>query len=166
MINMEKIDYVISVTGADYETVREALLNADGNVDLAIGYIMGQQDGESRREESSKASFSDFGKFKDMNKEFEGLSNKVSDFTEEILDAVREIIKTGNATKIVVTDDKDKELLSVSLTIGAIGTVFAPYLALISAGVGIISKCEFYVHFKDGRVVNVKDYIKNQRRMR
>lgn len=165
MINMEKIDYVISVTGADYETVREALLNADGNVDLAIGYIMGQQDGESHREEASKGSFSDFN-FKDVNKEFEGFSNKVSDFTEEILAAVREIIKTGNATKIVVTDENDKELLSVSLTIGAIGTVFAPYLALISAGVGLISKCEFYVHFKDGRVVNVKDYIKNQRRMR
>ncbi len=165
MINMEKIDYVISVTGADYETVREALLNADGNVDLAIGYIMGQQAGESHREENFEEKKS-FGSFKDFNKDFEGFSGKVSDFTDEIIEAIREIIKTGNATKLIVTDGEDREILSISLTLGAVGAVLAPYFALLGAGVGILSKFEFYVHFKDGRVVNVKDYIKNQRRMR
>ena len=39
MINLEKIDYVINTTGAGYELVREALLNSDGDVDRAIGYI-------------------------------------------------------------------------------------------------------------------------------
>lgn len=165
MINMEKIDYVISVTGADYETVREALLNSDGNVDLAIGYIMGQQAGENHREgnfEDGKGS----DPFKNVNKDFEDLSSKVSDFADDVIEAIREIVRTGNATKLVVTDENDRELLSVSLTIGAIGAVLAPYFALLGAGVGLLSKCEFYVYFKDGRVVNVKDYLKNQHRMR
>ena len=39
MINMTKIDYVINITGASYDIVRKALLDSDGDVDVAISYI-------------------------------------------------------------------------------------------------------------------------------
>ena len=49
MITMEKIDYVISVTGASYGEVREALLTADGDVDKALRLLMGEQKDQSGR---------------------------------------------------------------------------------------------------------------------
>ncbi len=51
MITMEKIDYVISVTGASYGDVREALLSADGDVDKAIRLLMGEEKTEDEKTE-------------------------------------------------------------------------------------------------------------------
>lgn len=53
MITMEKIDYVISVTGASYGEVREALLTADGDVDKAIRLLMGEEKPKAKRKKAS-----------------------------------------------------------------------------------------------------------------
>lgn len=158
MITMEKIDYVISVTGAEYDEVREALLQADGDVDLAIGRIMGKKAGEKQRQEESSKYFN--------SEEFSEFSGKVSEMGDEIIAAIKEIYETGNATKLVIMDDDDNEILSVTLTIGAIGAIVAPYVALVGIGIGLIGKWEFYVYLKDGKVINIKDYIKGQNRLR
>ena len=52
MITMEKIDYVISVTGASYGDVREALLSADGDVDKAIRLLMGEEKVEDEKKKT------------------------------------------------------------------------------------------------------------------
>ena len=57
MITMEKIDYVISVTGADYNDVRNALLACDGDVDRAIRLIMGEEKKEESFEEKAGFDF-------------------------------------------------------------------------------------------------------------
>ena len=159
MITMEKIDYVISVTGASYGDVREALLSSDGDVDKAIRLLMGEESAE----EENKESF-DFGDAKKTR--VEDISDTISNFGEEVIDAVKDFWEKGNATKLVVMDEKDEVILSVSMNLGAIWTVIAPVAALMGVGIGIISRWEFYIYLDDGKVINVKDYITNKHRMR
>ncbi|MDO5036718.1 MAG: DUF4342 domain-containing protein [Tissierellia bacterium] len=148
MITMEKIDYVISVTGASYELVREALLSCDGDVDKAIEKIM--------EEHGTQAQASATGK------EDKDLGDKLNKLAQEISEGIKEIVATGNATRLEVQDDKGKEIVNMSLTLGTLGTVFAPHLVLIGLGVGLIAKCNFYVYLKDGQRIDVKDYLKHR----
>ena len=39
MITIEKVDYVMNVTGAEYQVVKNALLDADGDVEKAVEII-------------------------------------------------------------------------------------------------------------------------------
>ena len=153
MITMEKIDYVISVTGASYGDVREALLSADGDVDKAIRLLMGEEKTEGFD-------------FKDARTRAEDISDTISNFGEEVIDAVKDFWEKGNATKLVIMDEKDEVILNVSMNLGAIWTVIAPVAALMGVGIGIISRWEFYIYLDDGKVINVKDYITNKHRMR
>ena len=54
MITLESIDYVINMTGASYDDVRVALLEADGNVDKAIKLINGRGQGTKTKEEQKE----------------------------------------------------------------------------------------------------------------
>lgn len=164
MITMEKIDYVISVTGADYNRVREALLSTDGDVDKAIQMIMA---GEKERFESFSSSDSSEEAKEDRKKFFgDDINSTINNFGEEVVEAVKEIWEKGNAIRLVVMDENDTVVLNVSMTIGAIWTVLAPLASLMGVGVGLLSKWEFYVYLDDGRAINIKDYIKNKHRMR
>ncbi|MDY3118982.1 MAG: DUF4342 domain-containing protein [Peptoniphilus sp.] len=159
MITMEKIDYVISVTGASYGDVREALLTSDGDVDKAIRLLMG----EEKVEEEKKDGFD----FKNAKKtKVEDISDSISNFGDELIDAIKEFWEKGNATKLVVMDEKDEVILNVSMNLGAIWTVIAPVAALMGVGIGLLSRWEFYIYLDDGKVINVKDYITNKHRMR
>ena len=160
MITMEKIDYVISVTGAEYGKVREALLSCDGDVDRAIRMIMGEDDAEKEQNEQSY----DFKNAKRT--KMEDMSDSISNFGSEIIDAVRDFWEKGNATKLDIMDEHDEVILNVSMNLGAIWTVIAPVAALMGVGIGILSRWEFYIYLDDGRVVNVKDYITDKHRMR
>ncbi|MDO5302003.1 MAG: DUF4342 domain-containing protein [Tissierellia bacterium] len=154
MISMEKIDYVISVTGADYNRVREALLTTDGDVDQAIQLIMS---GESKEEEDYKHK---------ATSRVEDINDAVNNFGEEIISAVKEIWDKGNATRLVVMDEKDTVILNVSMVIGGFFTIYVPLAALIGLGIGILNRYEFYVYLENGEAINVKDYITNKHRMR
>ena len=160
MITMEKIDYVISVTGASYGDVREALLAADGDVDKAIRLLMGEENTEDQKQKNEGFDF------KDARTKAEDISDSISNFGEEVIDAVKDFWEKGNATKLVVMDEKDEVILNVSMNLGAIWTVIAPVAALMGVGIGIISRWEFYIYLDDGKVINVKDYITNKHRMR
>lgn len=161
MITMEKIDYVISVTGADYATVRDALLAADGDVDRAIRLIMGEEKKEESFEEKADFDFKNAKRTK-----AEDFADSITNIGEEIIDAVKEIWEKGNATKLIVMDENDEVILNVSMNLGAIWTVIAPLASLMGVGIGLLSRWEFYIYLDDGKVINVKDYITNKHRMR
>lgn len=151
MITMEKIDYVISVTGASYEVVREALLASDGDVDIAIGAIMdvqGTQADATEREDGKSVQ--------------DQVKNRINKLSEDIIDAIKDLVATGNATRLEVVDDKGKEIINMSLTLGTLGTVLAPHLVILGLGVGLIAKCTFYVHLENGTKIDVKEYIKDK----
>lgn len=165
MITMEKIDYVISVTGADYNRVREALLTTDGDVDKAIQKIMSEEKDFYESFSSTEAETEE--EKKERAKSFGGdIGENINNFAEEITNAVKEIWEKGNATRFVVMDEKDTVVINISLAIGAVVSLFALQATLIGVGVGLLSKWEFYVYLDDGRAINIKDYIRNKKRMR
>jgi hypothetical protein len=48
---------------------------------------------------------------------------------EDILKKVKEIIKAGNARRIILKNEKDEVLMEIPLTFAVVGAVFAPVLA-------------------------------------
>ena len=92
MINMTKIDYVINITGASYDIVRKALLDSDGDVDVAISYIReGKYDANiepSRVYENEKEKESDSHGERKSSKDY---VDDVIKYLDEILEAEREM---------------------------------------------------------------------------
>ena len=59
---------------------------------------------------------------------------------ENLLKKVKELIKEGNIRKISIHDKSGKELASFPMTIGVVGTVFAPVLVAVGALAALISE--------------------------
>lgn len=64
---------------------------------------------------------------------------------EHLLNKVKELIEEGNARKITIHDKEGKELMNFPLTLGVVGTVFAPILAAVGALAAIIGECTITV---------------------
>ena len=64
---------------------------------------------------------------------------------ENLLKKIKELIEEGNIRKITIHDKNGKELMSFPLTIGVVGTLFAPVLAAIGALAAIIGECAITV---------------------
>ena len=56
---------------------------------------------------------------------------------QELLAKIEEIIKEGNARKIIIKDDKGKTYIEIPVTVGVIGTLFAPVVAAVGALAGV-----------------------------
>lgn len=165
MINMEKIDYVINRTGASYTIVREALLETDGDVDAAIEYIKnksilhvgGQQedgeDGKANAEDSQEKSEQKFG----TRDYFENVFQSVDD----VIDAIKEIWKKGNARRLLIEKD-NQTILSLSLATSAIGLILGPVAAVIGFGTAYINDYDFKIIMENGEVIDIKEYVKER----
>jgi len=51
----------------------------------------------------------------------------------DILKKIEEIIKQGNASRIIIQDEKGKTVMEFPVTAGVIGVVLAPILAAVGA---------------------------------
>jgi hypothetical protein len=73
---------------------------------------------------------------------------------DEIISKVKEIIREGNARKIIIRNDKDETIMEFTLTIGAIGAVLAPVFAAVGAIAALASDCTIIVekHDKTGKI--------------
>ena len=136
MITMEKIDYVMNVTGASYEVVRVALLDADGDVDKAINIIR-HSVVIPEKKDNNKKEFINF---------------------EDIKNAIKEIWDKGNASKLRVEKDGET-VLSLSLTVSAVGLILAPLASLVGAGVVLVNDYDFKIVMDSGEIIDIKDYI-------
>lgn len=129
MITIEQIDAFIKRTGASYETAKAYLSANDGDVDAAVL--------QYEKETNKKQPFS----FKDLS------------------DAIRHLVAKSNGTALRVCDKKQKTVLSLSLTVSAIGVVLAPALSAIGIGVMALSDYTFYIDKEDGSSINVNEWI-------
>lgn len=50
---------------------------------------------------------------------------------ENLVNKIKELIHEGNIRKIIIQDAAGKELMSFPLTVGVVGTLFAPVLAAV-----------------------------------
>lgn len=67
---------------------------------------------------------------------------------EEILAKVKEIIRAGNARRIIIKNEKDEAILELPLTWAVVGAAIAPILAAVGAVAGIVTKCTIVVERK------------------
>ncbi|MBN2496840.1 MAG: DUF4342 domain-containing protein [Deltaproteobacteria bacterium] len=67
----------------------------------------------------------------------------------ELLDKVKEIIKEGNARKIIIQNDKGETFLEVPVTVGVFGVLFAPVAAAIGAMAAIATDFTIRIQRKD-----------------
>jgi len=63
----------------------------------------------------------------------------------EIVKKVKEIIKEGNARRIIIKDEKGRSIMELPLTIGVVGALLAPYLAAVGAVTAVLTKCTIVV---------------------
>ena len=121
-ITIEAIDQVMErVPGATYAQVKEALIKCDGDVVDAIILL---QEG-STNEENNKTK-----------KSFEDVFGKDSD---KIKEEITELLRKSNVIRIVV-EKNGKIIINVPITVGVVGVVFAPILALVGLSASVLAK--------------------------
>lgn len=129
-ITLEKVELVKDRTGVSYKEAKEALEAADGNVVDAIISI----------EETLNITGTE----------------KLGDQAKALLDKVKEAIKKGNVSKITIKKD-DEVLLSLPVNVSIVGTVLAPWAAIIGVIAAFGTKCSIELFKTDGSVVNISD---------
>ena len=133
-ITLEKVDAVVDRTGVSYKEAKDALEKSDGNVIEAIVYLEQQR---------------------------KSWGSSVSDKGEEVLDKLKEAIRKGNATKIIIKKDGDI-IMNIPVTAGAIGTILSLPMAAIGLSAAMLSKCTFEIVREDGQIVNVNDVVEKK----
>lgn len=64
---------------------------------------------------------------------------------EKVVAKVKELIKEGNARRIIIKNSRGQIVMEIPLTVGVIGTVFAPVLAAIGALAALMTSCTIIV---------------------
>lgn len=83
--------------------------------------------------------------------------NKIP-LAQDIIDAIKEIWKKGNASRLDIEKD-GKTVLSISLTVGTIGIVLAPVAAIIGIGAALITEYIIKITLDNGTVINVNESV-------
>lgn len=64
---------------------------------------------------------------------------------EDVVKKIKEIIREGNARRIIIQDMKGKTIVEFPLTVGVVGVLLAPVLAVAGAIAAIATKCTIIV---------------------
>jgi uncharacterized OB-fold protein len=62
-----------------------------------------------------------------------------------LIQRVREILREGNVTRIIVKNESDEVLLEIPATIGVLGVLFAPMLAALGAIAGLATNAKLTI---------------------
>ena len=74
-----------------------------------------------------------------------------------LLDKIKELIKEGNVTRIIISDRMGKELLNFPLTVGVVGALIAPVFAAIGTLAALVTECTITVEREVPDADEVKD---------
>lgn len=64
---------------------------------------------------------------------------------DELVKKVKEIIKKGNARKIIIKNEKGEEVMTLPLTVGVVGTLVAAPLVAVGAIAALMTNCTIVV---------------------
>ncbi len=64
---------------------------------------------------------------------------------EEVVKKVKELLKAGNARKIIIKNEKKETVVEFPLTVGVVGAVILPILAAVGALAALMTKCTIIV---------------------
>ena len=130
-VTLEKIELVKDRTGVSYKEAKEALEAADGSVVDAIISIEEVIDTETQK--------------------------SVKDEGAAVVDKVKELVKKGNVSKVVVKKNDGEVLLNLPMTAGILGAVVAPWGVLAGVLSTFVFKCVVEVVKDDGTIIDVTD---------
>jgi putative cell wall-binding protein len=68
---------------------------------------------------------------------------------EKLLAKVKELIKEGNVTRIIIKNKEDKVLVEFPVTVGVVGVVLAPFFAAVGAIAALVTECKVVVVRRD-----------------
>jgi len=68
---------------------------------------------------------------------------------QDIVDKIKEIIKAGNARRIILKNDRGNTIMEIPLTFAVVGTVLAPILAAVGAVATLATECTITVVRKE-----------------
>jgi hypothetical protein len=68
---------------------------------------------------------------------------------KELLEKIEELIKEGNARRIIIKDDKGRTYLEIPVNIGVLGAFFAPVLAAVGTLAALVADFTIQVVRKD-----------------
>jgi DNA-binding transcriptional MerR regulator len=129
-ITLEKIELVKDRTGVSYKEAKEALEAADGNVVDAIINI------EESIEIKSKS--------------------KLSEQSAALLEKLKEIVKKGNVSRIVVKKN-DEVMLNMPINIGLIGSLIAPLAVVVGTIAALGAKCKIEIIKDNGEIIDFSE---------
>jgi CBS domain-containing protein len=69
--------------------------------------------------------------------------------SNNLVERVNELLHEGNITRIIVKDEKGKQLLEIPATVGVIGAVIAPWLAALGVIAALVTNCKIVVERRD-----------------
>ena len=78
-------------------------------------------------------------------------ANKTEEYKvsgDQIVKKVKQLIKEGNARRIMIKNEHDEIVMEIPLTIGAVGAIFAPVLAAVGALAALMTNCTIVVEKK------------------
>ncbi len=76
---------------------------------------------------------------------------------EDIIEAIKEIWRRGNASRLEIEKD-GHTVLSLSLTVGTIGLIIAPVASLIGIGAALITDYTIKITLDNGDVIDVNEF--------
>jgi hypothetical protein len=66
-----------------------------------------------------------------------------------LVDRVNELLHEGNVTRIIVKDEKGKQLLEIPATVGVLGVIVAPWLAALGVIAALVTNCRIVVERRE-----------------
>ncbi|QAT42708.1 DUF4342 domain-containing protein [Aminipila luticellarii] len=129
-ITLEKIELVKDRTGVSYKEAKEALEAADGSVVDAIIAIEESIDEKGR--------------------------SKIGEGSSQIIEKIKETIKKGNVSKIIVKKD-DEVMLNLPVNIGIVGTFLAPWAMIAGLIAAFGTKCVIELVKDDGAIIDISE---------
>lgn len=74
---------------------------------------------------------------------------KIEISADNLIKKVKELLREGNVTRIIIKDDKGRELLEVPATIGVVGAIIAPWLAALGVIAALATNCTLVVERRE-----------------
>ncbi|AZR74853.1 hypothetical protein BBF96_06960 [Anoxybacter fermentans] len=67
----------------------------------------------------------------------------------ELVDKVKELIKKGNVTRIIVKNEEGVTLVEIPVTLGVLGTMIAPYVAILGGLAALVTRCKIVIEKRE-----------------
>jgi len=74
-----------------------------------------------------------------------GSEREFSVSADDLIEKVKELIREGNVTRIMVKDEKGKVLFEMPAMVGVVGVILAPWLAALGVIAALATRCTLVV---------------------